>query len=220
MWEKIRIFIVNESTLMCNILACVLEDEPDIEVKGYSTNIDDALKFINDNNVDIVLVNLYIKDKGALELTKSLNETSTKTNIIVLNMLDKDSLFLPLIEAGAKGFVQINNSVSDLLNEIRMVYKDKAKLTPELTRTLMERLSELKMEGNDFAPDYFEDVHLTDREFEILEFIGMNYKNKEIASQLFIEEGTVKNHVHNILEKLNVGTRGEASRYLYFIKSR
>lgn len=216
----INVFVVNSSRLMCNIMSSVLQDEPDISVTGFSTNIEDALEKVNNQEVDIVLVNLHFREKGALELTQALTESKPETDIIVLNMLEKDALFLPLIEAGAKGFVQINNSVEDLLNEIRMVNRDKAELTPELTRALMERVSELKLHDDSLDPEYFNDVELTDREMEVLECLGKGLKNKEIADQLFIEVGTVKNHVHNILEKLNVSSRNEASRYLMFIKNR
>jgi len=95
---------------------------------------------------------------------------------------------------------------------------DKVFVSPKIAAAMMERLSDLAQMFSDVENSVTDDAGLTPRELEVLELIGEGLTNQQISERLVIEVGTVKNHVHSILEKLNVGSRGEAAAYLAFIK--
>ena len=215
----IRVLLVHEMLLMCNILSVVLEDEPDIQIVGYATNVSEALRKSQRADVDVVLVSTRLADQGALEITRSITENHPGISVLLLGLTEKKERVLKYIEAGASGYVLENDSVDDLINKIHAAHDDLAYVSPAVASVLMNRLSELAqmfavLENSDFAA-----AGLTPRELEVLELLGQGKSNQEIAQRLVIEVGTVKNHVHNIFEKLNVNSRAEAASYLAFFKS-
>jgi DNA-binding NarL/FixJ family response regulator len=125
---------------------------------------------------------------------------------------------LRYVEAGATGYVLKNHSLEDLIETVRAVQDGKVFVAPQIAAALMERLSNLARMFSNVESNVTDTTSLTEREIEVLELIGKGLTNQQIAEKLVIELGTVKNHVHNILEKLNVRTRNEAAAYLAFIK--
>ena len=215
----IRVLIVNEMRLLANIITSVLQDEDDIEVVGCSHSFDEAVELINSHQIDVVLLSMKMRKENALVLTKKLDNVSSESNLVVYGMPEEKNRILPFIEAGADGIVKADDSADKLAKTIRLAYNGKAKFSPEITRSLIDRISHLSNHTNHFGNDALPTDNLTDRELEVLECLGKDMSNKEIAKSLFIEVGTVKNHVHHILEKLDVNTRGEASEYLMFTKN-
>jgi two-component system nitrate/nitrite response regulator NarL len=122
------------------------------------------------------------------------------------------------VEAGANGYVLKDNSVDELLTRIRVAYREKALVSPKIVAALMSRVTEWAQLFADIEAGISESADLTPREREILELIGQGLTNQEIADSLFIEVGTVKNHVHNILQKLDVSSRQDAAAYLAVVK--
>lgn len=214
----IRVLIVNEIQLMCNIIVSVLEDEPDIEVVGSVTTVEQALEHAGHEEVDVVLISTRLPDQGALQLTRALSDSAPLVNVIVLGLTERKNEVLQYVEAGASGYVLKNDSVEELLAAIRAADKGKARVSPEIAAALMQRLTELSQQFASLRPDPIENANLTPREMVILQLLGQNLSNREIAEKLVIEVGTVKNHVHNLLNKLEVSSREEAVTYLAFIK--
>jgi DNA-binding NarL/FixJ family response regulator len=125
---------------------------------------------------------------------------------------------LEYVEAGADGYVARDDSVEDLLRRIRAAHRDKAVVAPEIAAALMSRVSKYAQLFSEVQSGLHDDADLTPREREILELIGEGLTNQEIADRLVIEVGTVKNHVHSILQKLDVSSREDAAAYLAFIE--
>lgn len=215
----IRVLLVNEFELMGNIITEVLGDEPDIEVIGCVTTPQDALVKISNEDVDMVLVSTHLPNDGALRLTSKMTNVDSSLKVLALGVSEKKERVLQFVEAGASGYVRKDDSVDDLIKAIRAANKDQAKVSPKIAAALMARVSELTdlltMVESGMPEDYSD---LTPRELEILELIANGYSNQKIADSLFIEVGTVKNHVHNILNKLDVSTREDAAAYLAIIK--
>lgn len=215
----IRVLLVNEFELMGNIITEVLEDEPDIEVIGCVTTPQDALVKISNEDVDMVLVSTHLPDDGALRLTSKMTDIDSSLKVLALGVSEKKERVLQFVEAGASGYVRKDDSVDDLIKAIRAANKDQAKVSPKIAAALMTRVTELTdlltVVESGMPEDYSD---LTPRELEILELIANGYSNQKIANRLFIEVGTVKNHVHNILNKLDVSTREDAAAYLAIIK--
>jgi DNA-binding NarL/FixJ family response regulator len=126
---------------------------------------------------------------------------------------------LTYIEAGAAGYVLKEASVEDLVENIRAVADGQALVSPVIARTLMERVADLVRICDDLGITVGGIAELTRRETEVLELIAQGKTNQEIADEMIIELGTVKNHVHNLLKKLNVSNRAEAARYFNLMRS-
>jgi two-component system, NarL family, nitrate/nitrite response regulator NarL len=215
---SINILLVNEIRLMGNVISAALEDEPDIYVVASVTDIEEALKIVEENAVDVALVSTRLPDQGALKLTQAITELAPATKVLALGMTEEKKRVLRYVEAGAAGYVLKDDSLDDMIETIRAAEEGKVFVSPKIAAAMMERLSDLAQMFSDVENSVTDDADLTDRELEVLELIGEGLTNQQISERLVIEVGTVKNHVHSILEKLNVSSRGEAAAYLAFIK--
>lgn len=218
--QTIRLLLVHDILLMCNVLAAALEGEEDICIVGCVTSVEEALAKIENEDVDIVLTSLRLPNQGALRLTQTVTDMDQSADVIVLGITDNKNSVMKYVEAGAAGYVLRNQSVDDLLKTIRTIYQGKAIVSPQIASAMMERLAELSKLFSSLERDVVDNAGLTSRELEVLTLLGKNLTNQEIADLLFIEVGTVKNHVHNILNKLNVSSRDEAATYLALLRTR
>jgi DNA-binding NarL/FixJ family response regulator len=214
----IHVLLVNEIRLMCNVITAALEDEPDIKVVGCATSVDDALEKLAYEEIDVVLVSTRLPERGALHLTQTITNEQPTTNVLVLGVTDHKERVLQFVEAGAIGYVLKDDTVDDMVAAIQAAQQGRALVSPKIAGALMERVSELAGMFADLETGVVETAGLTSRELEVLELLGKNLTNEEIAEHLVIEVGTVKNHVHSILNKLNVNSRHEAATYLALIK--
>lgn len=214
----IHVLLVNDIRLMCNVLTAALEDEPDIEVVGCATSVEEALKKLEYQDIDLVLVSTRLPDRGALRLTETVTDAQPATNVLILGVTEKKERVLQYVEAGAIGYVLKDDSVEDLVAAIQAAKQGKALISPKIAGALMERVSQLAGMFASLETGVVENAGLTPRELEVLELLGQNLTNEEIAESLVIEIGTVKNHVHSILNKLNVSSRDEAATYLALIR--
>lgn len=214
----IHVLLVNEIRLMCNVLVAALENEPEITVVGCATSIAEALETIHRENVDVVLVSTRLPDHGALKLTETITALQPSVNVVVFGITEKKERVLQYVEAGAIGYVLKDDSVQDMVASIQAAQQGKALVSPQIAGALMERVSELAQMFASLETGMIETAGLTSRELEVLKLLGQNLTNQEIAERLVIEVGTVKNHVHNILNKLNVNTRSQAAAYLALIR--
>ncbi len=219
MTEKIRVLLVNEIRLMANVIADVLADEPDITVVDCVTTAGEALARVRQGDVDIVLASTRLPQDGALVLTHLLSENDPEIKVLALGISDNKESILQFVEAGAAGYIRRDDSVEDLLESIRAAAADRAQVSPLIAAALMSRVAELtellSRYQNGISPEF---DSLTPRELEVLELVAHGYTNQNIAEQLYIEVGTVKNHVHNILQKLEVGSRLDAAAYLAIVR--
>jgi DNA-binding NarL/FixJ family response regulator len=217
--DLIKVLLVIEVRLIGNIFASILGEEEDIKVVGCVTTVRDALESIQTQEMDIVLVSAGLPDQGALELTRTIIERALSTKILALGLSEENkNEALRYIEAGACGYILKDSSVAELIEAIRLAQKGEAQISSRIAAAMMERLFYLARMFSAVESKIDGEVRLTSREFEVLQFIGEGLTNQEIADRLVVEVGTVKNHVHSILEKLNVSNRDEAASYLAFIK--
>lgn len=214
----IRLLLVNEFRLMCNVLASVLEDESDIEIVGVTTNVEDALAQASES--DVMLVSTRLPNNGALRLTRAVNEAELPVRVLILGLADTEAEVIEFVEAGASGYVLQDDSVDKLLSNIRAAYNGEALVSPGIAGALMARVSELAQLFATVDGTVAEMVDFTPREREIMQLLAEDMTNQEIADFLVIEVGTVKNHVHNILDKLGVSSRHEAAAYWALMRQR
>jgi DNA-binding NarL/FixJ family response regulator len=209
----IRVFIVDEVRLTCDMLATVLKDMSDIEVVGCATTVDEALARLS--ACDIVLATTTLPNDGAYELTRIVAKNISSPKVLIIGLAESREAIIRYIEAGAAGYVHRQDSVDRLLANIRAAYNDEAIVSPGIAAAIMARLAQLASSAmiSPLRQELADTSELTRREREVLNLIKQNYSNREIANYLTIEVGTVKNHVHNILDKLSVNSRRDAAIY-------
>ena len=214
----INLLLVNETLLMGNVIAAALEGEPDINIVGCVISIDEALDIVREKEVDVALVSTRLPDLGALKLTNAITELKPSTKVLALGLTEEKQNVLRYVEAGATGYVLKDDSLEDLIETVRAAQDGKVFVSPQIAAAIMERLSGLARLFSDVENNITNATDLTARELEVLKLISEGRTNQQIAESLVIEVGTVKNHVHNILDKLNVSSRREAAAYLALIK--
>lgn len=208
--EKVKVLIVNQAHLICNLLTVVLHQEADIEVIGSASTIDEAIKLANECN--IMLVDAELPNDGALTLSVEVGRKRPDTHVLITGLEKTPKTILKYIEAGASGYILKEFSIDDLVEQIRALPEGKAYADPEMIAELIERLSELADLCADQAALQKGLDTLSQRETEVLDLLSERKSNAEIGKALHIEVGTVKNHVHSILKKLGVANRRQAAR--------
>jgi two-component system NarL family response regulator len=217
--DPIKVLLVVEMPLIGSIFASVLADEPDIQVAGCVANAQEALKVIQEQDVNVALISVGLPDQTALMLTRTIVERAPATKVLVLGLLEEEKQdTLRYIEAGAAGYILKDSSLKEFIEIIRLAQRGEAQVSTRIAGAMMERLSSLARMFAAVETQLDGEARLTSRELEVLQFISQGMTNQEIAARLVVEVGTVKNHVHSILEKLNVSNRDEAASYLAFIK--
>jgi len=206
----VRVLIVTPVRLVSDLLSYACKNQPDLKVVGAVTDKAQALSF--QNRCDVMLVSHEIDD--ALTLVQTSGRTTATPSVVIMDLPNVEPLILRYLEAGAAGCIREQDSSDELVRAIRLAAARQVALTADLFPIVLKRVSSLaSKQGNSAAIESANEKNLTSREREILRLIAQGYGNREIAQQLTIELGTAKNHVHNILDKLNVRTRRDAAVY-------
>ena len=208
--ESIRVFIADDNCLLREGLASMLAENEEIVVVGVTANGRKALEKIKDLRPDVALIDLDMPEKDGIEVTQALHQDLPEVKVIILSMCDWPDEIMACIEAGAAAFVPKDASFDDLVETIRSVHCGETFCSPRMTASLFTRIAELAGGRMPRRPG-----KLTGRELEIINLIAGGLTNKEIAQRLFIATQTVKNHVHNILDKLQLRNRLAAAQYAH-----
>ncbi len=202
----IRVVLVDDQTLVRQGIRSLLELSDNIRIVAEASDGKQAIELIPQVAPDVVLMDMRMPELSGLEALQWFAANGTIWPTIILTTFDDDDLVLAGIRAGARGYLLKDVSLEQLVGAIEAVAAGGTLVQPVVTQRL---LSGLERMHNDFTsldrPD-----PLTDRETEILRLMAGGYSNKEIASSLGVAEGTVKNHVSNILSKLGVRDRTRA----------
>lgn len=211
MGEPIRIFIVDDLRLLREGLVSLLAEQQDITVIGAAASGNAALEKITALRPEVALIDIGMPGKDGLTVTHALRRAAPEVKVLILGMSDLTEDIMACIEAGAAGYVLKDASCDSLVDTIRAVHHGESFCSPRMTTSLFSRIAELASERLPRLPPSA--LKLTTRELDILNEIAQGLSNKEIAQRLFIEPQTVKNHIHNILDKLHLHTRLEAVHY-------
>jgi DNA-binding NarL/FixJ family response regulator len=202
----INVMLVDDQNLVRKGVRSLLELADEIEVIAEASDGEEAIRMIPEVGPDVVLLDMRMPGLSGLDVLRELSESDTLPPTIILTTFDDDELVLAGIKYGAKGYLLKDIALADLVNAIKTVADGGSIVKPAVTQRLLKGLENLQ---NDFSsldqPD-----PLTDRETEILRLMAGGYSNKEIANSLGVAEGTVKNHVSNILSKMGVRDRTRA----------
>ena len=202
----IRVLLVEDQTLVREGLERLLSLTDDIAVVERATDGEEALTKLRESSPDVILLDVRMPKMTGIEFLRSLQEAGDATPTILLTTFDDDAALLNGIRLGAKGYLLKDVSLATLTEAIRLVAQGGTMISPVVTERLLRGLKDAPV------PTWQEygEGQLTLRETEILRLMTGGYSNREIASALEISEGTVKNHVSNILGKLGVRDRTRA----------
>ena len=209
--DIIHLFIADDNRLLREGLVAMLSEQVDIVVVGTAPGGADAVTQIKSLLPEVALIDIGMPDKDGIEVTQALRQAVPEVKVIILGMLDLTDEIMSCIEAGAAGYVLKEASFETLVETIRLIHRGESYCSPQMTASLFSRIAELAYERLPRIPA--DSVKLTGRELEIIGLIAEGLTNKQIAQRLFIETQTVKNHIHNILDKLHLYNRLEAVQY-------
>lgn len=212
----IRLLVLHPTRMTCELFAAVLREEEDIEVAGFAHNNEDALKLLGRQSCDVVLVDVSLPNSEALSVARQISQKWENTKVLITGLVKSKTAILRCVEEGVAGYVLQEESLADLVKKIRAAHEDEFVVAPDVASMFMSRIAELKQMTKDLYGISTKNVgelftELTPREWEVLRLIERGLSNQEIAANLVIEKGTVKNHVHNILSKLDVHCREQAA---------
>lgn len=201
----INILIVDDHLVVREGLKLILETNDDFKVIGEAENGEIALRMINKNIPDLILMDLNMPIMSGLDTIKALKEKQLTIPIIILTTYNEDELMLKGMELGAKGYLLKDTSREELFRTIHSAIRGETIIQPGI----LEKLLRMK-ENNQIKRNRVGTTTITEKEIFILQSVAKGYKSKEIAFDLGIAERTVKAHLTNIYNKLGVNSRTEA----------
>lgn len=210
--DKIRILIADDQSLIRDGLKLILEMENDMEVIGLASDGEQAFEMAGKLNPDIVLIDIRMPVCDGVLGTKKICQSYPKVKVIILTTFSDDQYIFEALKGGATGYLLKDVHSEELANSIRTVVKGGVLIHPEIAAKMLKGLS-IDKEKEKNEEGFKNEGELTLREIEIVRLIGRGKSNKEIASELFISEGTVKNHITNILSKLYLRDRTQIALY-------
>jgi DNA-binding NarL/FixJ family response regulator len=202
---------VDDLRLLREGLVALLTEQDDITVIGTAASGSKALAKIKELQPDVALIDIGTPGKDGLAVTQALRQEVPAVKVIILGMPDLNEEIMACIEAGAAGYVLKEATIDYLVETIRAVHGGESFCSPRLAASLFSRIAELVSERQPAIAQSV--IKLTAREVEIIKEIAEGLSNQEIAQRLFIQPQTVKNHIHNILDKLQLHNRLEAVHY-------
>lgn len=215
MTDIIHILLCEDQTLMRQGLRTILELEPDFQVVGEAADGEEAISRYHElcmqgSRPEIVLMDIQMPRVSGVQATATLTTNDPTTRVIILTTFDYEDYVFEAIKAGAMGYLLKDVPANDLLATIRQVHAGEPSIQPRIAnKLLMEFGRQGRSVSGSARPAQSEE--LSPREIEILRLIAEGASNRKIAEKLTLAEGTVKNHVSNILSKLHTENRTEAA---------
>lgn len=203
--ERIRVLVADDHPFFRSGLKTLLESAPDTEFVGEAETGERVVSLTEDLQPDVILMDVQMPGGGGIEATRRISRDSPQVRILVVTMFEDDTTVFQAMRAGARGYLLKGANSSEMLRAIRAVGNGEAIFSPKIAVRLMDFFSDLRPSA---PPEIFPE--LSEREREILNLIAQGHKNPEIASCLYLSPKTVRNHVSNILHKLQVADRTEA----------
>jgi two-component system NarL family response regulator len=184
--EPIRVLIADDHALFRRGLEMVLEEEDDIDLVGQASDGTEAVAVAGESLPDVVLMDIRMPKSSGIEACRATKEVAPSAKIVMLTISDEEEDLFEAIRAGASGYLLKDIPLDEVAEAVRSVH------------------------GEEEQVQHVAPPKLTDREMEVLKLVARGMNNRDIAKELFISENTVKNHVRNILEKLQIHSRMEA----------
>ena len=212
--EQIRILAVDDTALFRTSITELIDKQDGLTVVGEAENGLEAVEKANALKPDLVIMDIEMPVMDGVEATRLIREQLPGVRVVMLTVSESDEHLFDAIRFGAQGYLLKDLRPAELFDLIRAVMRDEAALSPAIAGRLLGQIRDGAMAAPHMPDAQPETPALTPRELEVLRLVADGLSNKEIATTLFITEGTVKNHVHNALEKLQLENRTQAAAYI------
>jgi two-component system NarL family response regulator len=209
--EAIRVLVADDHALYRRGLEMVLSTEPDIEIVGEAEDGAEAIRRAEELLPDVVLMDIRMPRRSGIEACTAIKDVAPSTKILILTISDEESDLFQAVRAGANGYLLKNVPGEDIADGPDAVVGGQSLISPFMAGALLTEFASLSKRGTSRADP--PPPRLTEREMQVLRLVARGMANRDIARDLFISENTVKNHVRNILEKLQLHSRMEAVVY-------
>ncbi len=205
----IKVLVADDHRMVLEGLTNLINEQTDMNTVGKATDGREAVKLTAEINPDVIVMDLTMPNLNGIDATRMITKNASTTRIIALSMHSEKRFIRAALEAGASGYLVKENAFEELVNAIRAVNKGQNYLCPVATKTMiLDYLHHTKVERDGTDRDI-----LTPREREVLQMIAEGRRTKEIAGTLHISVKTVETHRKNIMEKLDVKSVAELTRY-------
>jgi DNA-binding NarL/FixJ family response regulator len=204
----IRVLVVDDQKLVRQGIQLLLEIEPGFLVVGQCANGREALEQVEMLHPDVILMDVRMPEMDGVAATREISARFPEIGVIILTTFEDDEIVFEGLKAGARGYLLKDISSEEMAEAVRKVAAGEALIQPSITRKVLAEFSRLAGGTNSARPTLVEP--LTGREQEVLAALAKGLSNREIAEQMVITEGTVKNHVSNLIAKLEVRDRTQA----------
>ncbi|MET3963019.1 DNA-binding NarL/FixJ family response regulator [Marmoricola sp. OAE513] len=205
----VRVVVVDDQELFRRGLTMLLGVEADIEVVGEAGDGVTAVDLVVETMPDIVLLDVRMPKRSGLEACMQIKAQAPSARIIMLTVSDEEGDLYEAVKNGASGYLLKDSSIDEVAQAIRVVAEGQSLISPSMAAKLIDEFKEISRTDREVGTV----PRLTERELEVLRLVATGLNNREVAKQLFISENTVKNHVRNILDKLQLHSRMEAVMY-------
>jgi DNA-binding NarL/FixJ family response regulator len=205
---KIKLLIADDHAIFRDALRKLLDSDDEITIVGEARNGAECLKKLGELKPDILLLDLRMPDKNGFAVLEEVNFDTIPTRVIVLTAAEDDRDLVRVMRLGARGVVLKESAIDLLVKSIHHVHAGEIWLNSRMTAGVINAFSASSKSGA-----RSEKPLLSDREMEIVQLVAQDFQNKKIGKKLFISEYTVKNHLHNIFDKLGVSDRLELALY-------
>jgi DNA-binding NarL/FixJ family response regulator len=207
--EPIRLLVVDDQELFRRGLTMVLSGEPGLELAGEAADGDTAVEMVIGSAPDVVLLDVRMPKMSGIETCVAIKSAAPATRIIMLTASDDEADLYDAVKSGASGYLLKDASIDEVAQAVRLVADGQSLISPAMATKLLDEFKHMS------RPDRYTPLtpRLTDRELDVLRLVARGQNNREIGDELRISENTVKNHVSNILEKLQLHSRLEAVMY-------
>lgn len=202
----ISILVVDDHPILRRGLVSLLDEYPEFKVVGQASSADDAISLAERFQPDVVTIEVHVPGVGGIAVTEKMRQLLPDCKILVLTASEMDEDLFASIKAGALGYVLKDVGLEEIIDAIRTVAKGETVISPSIATKLLDEYR--RVSNQEFGS---EDCDLSPRELEVLKLVSVGASNKQIASQLFITEATVKAHLRRILQKLHANNRTEAT---------
>jgi DNA-binding NarL/FixJ family response regulator len=211
--HRIRLLVVDDQPVVRRGLSLMLSMEPDMEVVGEGSDGLEAVERAQRLRPDVVLMDLHMPRKGGVGATREICAMLPHTRVLVLTTMEAEQAVFDAVRAGATAYLLKDASESEVVETVRAVHRGESHLTPQIARKVLDefrRMGELSPMAAGPVEESADDVALlTGKESKVLQLIAEGKSNKQIGAMMFLAEGTVKNYVSRIMDKLHASSRTE-----------
>ena len=203
----IKVLIVDDQELIRQSLKVVLNVSPGIEVVDVAGSGKEALRSVAAHKPDVVLMDIRMPGMDGVEATKIIKERYPSIKVIVLTTFDDDEYVFGALQNGASGYLLKGSNVSELADAIKIAHSGGAMINPNIASKMISQFSHMAKGSMQTQVDEQATADITKSEWQVIRTVGQGMSNKEIAAELHLSEGTVRNAISSVLLKLNLRDR-------------